>query len=446
VAQDTYSREELVKLVNSTGESGRVEFKAPLVWDGKDNSASLAKDIVAFANSRDGGAIVIGKSQSQGRFEFVGVTDEQAKSFDTTRVAEWVNSKFNPPISLTCHPIDVDDKLYIVITIPEFADVPSICVRAVGPSDGTPKPLLSKREIYVRTANAASAPLESADDFRTLVGLAARKRMDEMLTTFRAIMQGKPLVAPPNDNELFAKHFETVKADVEKPIAARLAKGGWRMSFHPSSFRPDRFPETPELEDIIEKHSVRLRDEFPAHKRGTTPFNWGIRNSLYGECWGFSRAGLFLWCEEFHENTYHYKSPWIPLGGEPYSEVPAGQWINFHTNLFKVIEFFTFMSRMVVVYDPAESVSFRVTSGPLTGRILATTNPSINLDARYGEPAGEGIFVWERTIALQDFLATWKDECASLAKRFFEMFPGNEITTNTLREWVNKFLSRDFNL
>jgi hypothetical protein len=446
IVADTYSLEELVKLVNSTGESDRVEFKAPVIWDGKDNSASLAKDIVAFANSRDGGAIVIGKSQSNGRFELIGLTPEEAKSFDTTRVAEWVNSKFSPPINLTCHPVEFADKHYIVITIPEFADIPSICVRAVGPSDGTPKPLLNKREIYIRTANAASAPLESAEDFRALVGLAVRKRRDEMLTAFHAMMQGKPLVAPPNDDELFANHFERVKADVQHPIAAGLAKGGWRMSFRPSIFRPERIPETAQLEGIIDKHSVRLRDEFPPHKRGTTLFNWGVRNSLYGECWGFSRAGLFFWCEEFTENECAYRSPWGPLGGNPHPEIPAGQWINFHTNLFKVIEFFTFMSRMVAVYDPAESLSFRVTAGPLTGRILATTNPNISLDARYGEPAGEGMFVWERMIAIQDFLATWKDECAALTKRFFEMFPGHEITTNTLREWVDKFLARDFSL
>ena len=57
------SHDELTRLIEAQGESPNLDGKAPMLWDGGVNSASLAKDIVAFANSRDGGAIVIGKSE-----------------------------------------------------------------------------------------------------------------------------------------------------------------------------------------------------------------------------------------------------------------------------------------------------------------------------------------------------------------------------------------------
>ena len=99
MAKDPYSIEELLRLVKSSGENSNVDAKAPMGWDEGDESARLAKDRAAFANSRDGGAIVIGKSENNGQFEYVGVSAEQAATFDTTRVANWSNSRFNPPIN-----------------------------------------------------------------------------------------------------------------------------------------------------------------------------------------------------------------------------------------------------------------------------------------------------------------------------------------------------------
>lgn len=95
--------EELVRYVLAAGESDGVDAKAPLTWDGAEHSASLTKDILAFANSRDGGVIVIGKSETAGSgFSLDGLTNEQAASFDTTKVAAWVNSRAAPPVRLVC--------------------------------------------------------------------------------------------------------------------------------------------------------------------------------------------------------------------------------------------------------------------------------------------------------------------------------------------------------
>lgn len=57
-------------------ENSDVDAMASMAWNEGKALAALAKDIVAFANSRDGGTIVIGKSQNDGSCEFVCVRGE----------------------------------------------------------------------------------------------------------------------------------------------------------------------------------------------------------------------------------------------------------------------------------------------------------------------------------------------------------------------------------
>src|SRR5438270_12075897 len=83
----THSSDELIRFIEAAGESTNIDAKGPMEWDGGEASAGLTKDILALANSRDGGVIVIGKDEpADGRFVLTGLTEAQASSFDTTRV------------------------------------------------------------------------------------------------------------------------------------------------------------------------------------------------------------------------------------------------------------------------------------------------------------------------------------------------------------------------
>src|SRR5437870_240294 len=105
---------ELVRYIDASSESSNVDAKAPILWDGGPASADLSKDFAAFANSKDGGTIVIGKSEtSPGKFVLVGLSKEEADSFDTTKVSSWVNQRFSPPISLTCHRVEYKGMTFV---------------------------------------------------------------------------------------------------------------------------------------------------------------------------------------------------------------------------------------------------------------------------------------------------------------------------------------------
>ena len=128
---------ELTHWIETSGESEFVDAKGPMTWDGADESASLAKDIVSFANSRDGGVIVVGKAQAtDGSFLYEGLTPEQAASFDTTKVGQWVNAHFSPPICLTCHQAEYNSRKFVVIIVQEFNDIPSLCIKGLSQNPG----------------------------------------------------------------------------------------------------------------------------------------------------------------------------------------------------------------------------------------------------------------------------------------------------------------------
>jgi hypothetical protein len=72
-----YTPTELVRFIEAAAESSNIDAKGPMEWDNGEASAGLTKDILAFANSRDGGVIVIGKD-APGTLVLTGLTTSQA--------------------------------------------------------------------------------------------------------------------------------------------------------------------------------------------------------------------------------------------------------------------------------------------------------------------------------------------------------------------------------
>ena len=440
---DPQTPDELVRYLKASGEDDSIDAKAPVKWDGNKESASLAKDIVAFANSRDGGVLVIGKSEIQpGQFELTGLSEAQAASFETTKVATWVNSRFAPPVKLVCHRLNHDKKHFVVITVSEFEDIPILCVKSYDNPDNPKKPLLRERTIYVRNSNAESAPLGSVDSLRSLIGLSTQKRGDEMLATFSAMLRGKSILGDPSDDQRFENELDRIMSGISSLDRRDWTQGHWRLILRPTAFVEQRWQDAEELEQTIRKHVIHIRDEFPASRRGTHGREWGICNDLYGEVWALSRTGVFVYQQEFRENYQEYRSPFI--SSQPKENIPAGQWIEYELNLYLLIEFFLFISRLSIEYGPGASLRYELLAESLEGRRLVTTNPRIHLSNRHLEPCRATRFHFQKTLTVEELRTEWKEECATALKRFFELFPGNYIERNTLRQRVERFKNREF--
>ena len=347
------SDNELVRYIAYSGESDNIDAKGPTCWDGGVESAKFAKDIAAFANSRDGGVIVVGKEEpSPGQFVLKGLTPQQADSFDSTKVAAWINNRFSPPIRLVCHRQEHDGRAFIVITVAEFDDVPVMCIKSYQDPQNAKTILLKERTIYVRTANAESAPLGCVEELRSLIGLAVRKRGDELLSTFNAMLKGRSLVEAPSDDEQFDREISEVMPALNLKTSDPDRPGAWCMWFHPGKYDRERWPERETLESLVRKHAVRLANDFPPYYRGTHPREWGIANDLYGEVWTLTHSGLFIFYKQFRENKQPYRIPWMDPNGQEEPTIQPGMWIEYEWSMWIVVQLFMFMARMASECDP----------------------------------------------------------------------------------------------
>ena len=436
------SNPEFDRYIEETSESDKIDTKGPMEWDNGPASAGLAKDIAAFANSKDGGVIVIGKSEDgYGGFILDGISDQQASSFDTTKVADWVNQRFSPPIRLACHVYPHQGKKFIVITIDEFSDVPHLCVRGV-PEPNSKNHLLKEKTIYVRTANAASSPLGSIEELRALIGLATAKRGQEMLTMFNAMLSGRPLLPNKSSDELFKNEFAIVEGDLGESYSESLRKGAWKLLIRPATFNEKLFDEDiEELEERIRKHQVRLRSDFPSIREGIHMRDWGLYNEGYRENFGLTKAGQIFLIRPYAENNQEFESRWRNLSGQPTEpRIPAGKWIDFKPSILTIAEFTDFAQRFTSEYGFGEDIHFEIEATSVNGRQLVSTNGKINFDTK--PPCRASRYLYTKDISVADFQATWKELAAQAMKRFSGMFPETSVAIETMRDWVERFSHR----
>lgn len=138
---------EIEQVIKSGRETKSLDYKGATAWDEGDKKAccSIVKDILAFANS-GGGYIVVGVDEHGAGFNWTGVTNEQAASYDTTRINQFVQNYVDPPINCTVVKHTMDEALFVVIEVPGFADTPHICQKAY-------PDVLQGAVLYVRTDN-----------------------------------------------------------------------------------------------------------------------------------------------------------------------------------------------------------------------------------------------------------------------------------------------------
>ncbi len=433
------------RFIEETGESDKIDAKGPMTWDNGPESASLAKDIAAFANTKDGGVIVIGKSENDDRsFQLDGLTEQQASTFETTKVATWVNNRFSPPISLTCHTYHYKRRIFIIITIDEFTDIPHLCVREFQDPSNNKKHILKDRTIYVRTANAESSPLGSVDELRALIGLATAKRGHEMLSMFSSILSGNPLLPNKTAEERFLEELSAIKEGLGESFSIPLHQGAWMLLIRPASFNPQLFEDdTQIIEQLIRRNQVRFRSDFPPLQRGTHMREWGLCHENNRETWGLTTSGQFILIRPYIENSREYKSPWKDMLGQPTEpELPSGKWMDIKPSLLTIAEFFAFAERFVREYGVGERMHFEIRATAINGRHLVTTDGSINRDMTPACRANQFTFTKDSTV--EEFQATWKELAAKAMKRFSDTFPDTATSIQTMRYWVDRFHHKGF--
>src|SRR6185312_7244085 len=150
------SDERIRQLIALGNENRNLDYKAPFSWatSGKDEKYGIIKDVLAFSNTRDGGVILVGVDDKTG--QHIGLSAEEAASFDQTKFNDFVHVYTDPRHTCNVYRRILDGKNIVAIEIPEFKDVPILCKQvAVSPADPN-KILLRKAALYIRTDKASS--------------------------------------------------------------------------------------------------------------------------------------------------------------------------------------------------------------------------------------------------------------------------------------------------
>ena len=189
-----------------------------------------------MANTQ-GGYLVIGVSELANGFAFDGLTEDQAKTFDTSRVNRFLQSYADPPINTQLRKITHDGRLFVLIEVPAFADTPHITQKDF-------PGVLSRPTLYVRTANNESAAVRSAADFRSVVEQAIRNRRDALLSSFRSILTSGSLAPQPSTRERYDEQRQSAIAafDAENPLKPKEPLLGYtEVALMPDAFDANRF-------------------------------------------------------------------------------------------------------------------------------------------------------------------------------------------------------------
>jgi predicted HTH transcriptional regulator len=151
-----------------------LEYKRSMIWTGNDTTkVKIAKAMMAMANLRNGGVIVVGMQETtRGTWVPEVMTPQQISSFTQDDVAQWVNDYATPAVQFSVGAFAIGGNQFVILQVQEFDTSPVIC-RKQKTSGG--ESLEAGAIYYRRNRKIESAPISSDEDLRELIGLAVDK-------------------------------------------------------------------------------------------------------------------------------------------------------------------------------------------------------------------------------------------------------------------------------
>jgi hypothetical protein len=428
------SEQQIRGLLQRKAETKNLDYKQTLDWNtaSRDEKCELVKDILSMFNTRDGGWIVLGVVDKT--YEPVGLDEAAFRSFDTTKLNDFVHKYTDPRASCEVQKATIEGKRYVVIHIPEFKDVPIICKADANNAGGLT--ILKRGGLYVRTDKASSELISSSEDMRDLMGRALLKTSDQLLHTIQSLFTGQPLSQPV---DLRAHYDEEIGRALEffsEVLPLEFFKTGrWEVESYPHNYNEDRVEGISDLRRLLSESEVSLRGwNFPhTDQQNATNFSRGRQSFTiwpeYGhtEAYRLSRSGLFLWQAEYWEDA--------PI----YSHDPRA--ISFGNVIFQFTEYFLFFQRLYERIAPDESIHLNIRMVDTKGRRLKS----------FGEGVLFGAFVCsepELTIAMDlrvaELRASAKEIARKVIKRVFDAFNWDNATDEMIEQHQSRLLSGRF--
>jgi len=432
--------DEIRNLIRLGNENRNLDFKGAFSWSeaNHDEKCAIAKDVLAFSNTRDGGVILIGVNDKSGDIE--GLTDEQYASFDQTKFNSFVEKFTAPRHTSNVHRIMIDQQRIVVINIPEFADVPILCARDANSSSNQSKLLLRRAALYKRTERATSEPVEDADEMRELLNRGLLRRQDELFRAFKQIILPIGIDRTPAPGAEFKAEVGSAEryfSELEGVAFSELPH--WSLMMRPEDYIAGRIPTSIELQRFIQVSAISLRGwTFPIAGRidGSEWRNFdGGTQSFYNgmaappEALRAYKSGLVAWRSGMGEDH------WPGFAGQ---EV-----LSFMNLIFSVTEWTLFARRF---FEPLlavdERIEFKVGAYGIKGRRLVSEGPRLPFHQKY--QTEESSFEILEALGMSDLRADPEAIARRIIRKIFELFNWNDPDDAMLRGWQQKLIRRQF--
>lgn len=409
-------------IAGQASEGGNLDFKSTMHFGPtKSEKAKILKSIMAFANTRDGGHILIGAREDGGRFVLENINEDQANSFDPTEIGTFSKNYCSPLPSVSRTILEHDGKTLLMLKIAEFGTEPIVCLKSCHDSDN--KLIIRAGGIYVRTTDARSVEIESGEQMRSLLNLAVLKRGDQLLHQIGRLV-GTP--APTTEKGLDAGYQEELQTAYSRFDELEVTTPWWAVEIFPIPHNVERFETTSNLREIRQTATVNLRGwDFPhVDPQNDLPFDSGIESfthwEQFHEAHRFYKSGLFAFRRKFHEEADEYYRGTV-------SYVQA---------IFTLTEFFTFAKRYTESL-PGEipHLVVRITVTNLSDHPLRF-DPG-NFGHTYRTAAKE--FHNEYKLTTEELKSSHVELAAKSAKQLFDLY-GRDLSLDVIGEWQKQIL------
>ncbi|RIK10618.1 MAG: hypothetical protein DCC49_02895 [Acidobacteria bacterium] len=176
---------ELEEILAFDREQRRVEFKGPGSLDDNRFFAKVTRAVLAMANRRDGGLVIIGVDDSAPANSTGMTPDQLSRWVDLDVIADRVAQYADPGVEIEVAAVSVNECDFVVIQVAEFAEVPVLCKKDYAPSSPGGAHILRRGACYVRssTGKIESREIGTQSEMRELLDLATEKRLRSFVET-----------------------------------------------------------------------------------------------------------------------------------------------------------------------------------------------------------------------------------------------------------------------
>ncbi len=426
--------QEIRDLIKLGSESANLDYKEGFIWnkENKDKKYELLRDLIAMANTRDGGRIIFGVRDND--YLYVGASDEIFETIDPNNVVQMLHQWSDPKVSCQISKLTVDGKRVIVFDVTEFDDTPIICIDSIKTVDQS-RLILRKGSVYIRTAAAATEEISSSHEMRELLGRAIRKKSNELLGSIEKLITGKPTRPTSQSVDLYSIEIDLAEKFLQEVLGKGfLQSARWEFISYPVEYNRTRISELPMIEKLIRSSEVYLRGwNFPhLDRENESNFDSGLQSftdsDRIREGFRLYQSSLFLFERAFWEDAE---------GGKAKS---GKRTLSFISAIYVITELTLFLKRAHENLEFDSDIRVIVKLFGCKDRELASYDGMVHLEPWY--VCRVDSITIDEIIKVVELKASFDGVARRWIKHIFHIFNWNNVSDDTIENWQKKLIER----